>query len=229
MMPSILVVDDSPDIHALLEVRLRSEGAVLRHALTPEAGLESARTQPPDVILLDVEMPGRSGFDVCKELKADPLTASIPVIFLSGQLDQRAKVMGLDLGAVDYVTKPFDIAELRARVRVSLRLKSLQDQLVTLARIDQLTGLWNRAYFDGRLQQELAASDRSGRPLSLVMFDVDHFKRVNDGHGHPAGDAVLRTIAARVLGRCAPATSFAATAAKSLRSSCRAHRRAARR
>jgi diguanylate cyclase (GGDEF)-like protein len=196
---SILIVDDSADIHALLKVRLRDERAELHQTLDPAQALPLAREHAPDLILLDVDMPGRSGFDVCRELKTDPGTSAIPVIFLSGKLDQATKIAGLDLGAVDYVTKPFDPAELRARVRSALRIKTLQDQLIELARIDELTGLWNRAYLDTRLTQEVAQTRRTNRVLSLLMFDVDHFKRINDAHGHPGGDTVLRTIALRLL------------------------------
>ncbi|MEY4579381.1 MAG: Response regulator PleD [Pseudomonadota bacterium] len=199
MARTILIIDDSPDIHALLRVRLRDEGAELIPTADPLQALPLALAHQPDLVLLDVDMPGRSGFEVCKELKAHPETAPIPIIFLSGKLDQATKVAGLDLGAIDYVTKPFDPVELRARVRSGLRIKSLQDQLVALARVDALTGLWNRAYLDSRLAQEIAQARRSGRPLSLVMCDVDHFKRVNDTHGHTTGDAVLRSIGARLL------------------------------
>jgi PleD family two-component response regulator len=176
----ILVVDDSPDIQALLKVRLRGERAELVQTLESEKALDLALAHSPDLVLLDVDMPGVTGFEVCKQLKANPKTAMIPVIFLSGKLDQATKVEGLDLGAVDYVTKPFDPVELRARVRSALRIKHLQDQLIALARIDELTGLWNRAYLDSRLDQEIASSRRSGSPLSLIMLDADHFKRVND-------------------------------------------------
>jgi diguanylate cyclase (GGDEF)-like protein len=194
----ILVVDDSPDIQALLKVRLRGERADLVQTLESEKALDLALTHSPDLVLLDVDMPGVTGFEVCKRLKANPKTAMIPVIFLSGKLDQATKVEGLDLGAVDYVTKPFDPVELRARVRSALRIKHLQDQLIALARIDELTGLWNRAYLDSRLDQELASSRRSGLPLSLIMLDADHFKRINDNYGHAAGDTVLRAIGLRV-------------------------------
>lgn len=197
MKRSVLVIDDSPDIHALLDVRLAAEGVAVLHALTPDEGIALARARLPDLVLLDLEMPGRSGFEVCQELKASPVTEGIAVIFLTGRVDARTKVKGLDLGAVDYVTKPFDAAELRARVRSALRTKSLQDQLIALANIDALTRLWNRTYFDTRIADELRGLDGSG-VLSLAMVDVDHFKKVNDVHGHLAGDAVLRGLGTRV-------------------------------
>ncbi len=197
MTGSILVIDDSPDIHKLLDVRLAAEGVTVLHALTPDDGVMIARTELPDLVLLDLEMPGRSGFDVCRELKASPLTEGIAIIFLTGRVDPKTKVAGLDLGAVDYVTKPFDAAELRARVRSALRTKSLQDQLIALAHIDALTRLWNRTYFEARIADELRAVENGGT-LALAILDVDHFKRVNDVHGHLAGDAVLRGIGTRL-------------------------------
>ena len=191
--PSVLVVDDSPDIHMLVEVRLRPEGVVVHHAESGELGLKLARELKPDLILLDVDMPGLSGLDVCRELKRGPC-AGIPVIFLTGAADVQAKVEGFDAGAVDYVTKPFEPTELRARVRAALRTKRYLDLLEARAHIDGLTGLRNRAYLDLRIADELAAACRYGREVSLVMIDVDHFKGHNDHHGHPFGDQVLQTL-----------------------------------
>jgi diguanylate cyclase (GGDEF)-like protein len=115
-------------------------------------------------------------------------------MFLTGSDDVSEKVRGFDLGAMDYVTKPFEPAELRARVRSALRTKRYQDLLASRAQIDGLTGLWNRAHFDRRIEQEMAAARRYGRHVALLMVDVDHFKKINDGFGHPAGDAVLQRV-----------------------------------
>lgn len=202
MNPTILVIDDSPDIHALLRVRLRPEEVRLECALDARTGLRMARELQPDLILLDVDLGDASGFDVCRVLKFEDATSRLPVIFLTGAGDVQAKVQGFELGAVDYVTKPFEPAELRARVRAALRTKRYQDLLAERARVDGLTGLWNRAHFDLRLAEEMSHQPRSGRPVSLLLVDVDHFKRVNDTHGHPFGDTVLRTVAATLaLGR----------------------------
>lgn len=207
-MQTILVIDDSPEIHALLDVRLRPEGLRLEHASGALEGLSKATTLVPDLILLDVEMPGMSGMEVCSRLKADPLTSMIPVIFLTGAEAVEVKVRGFDLGAVDYVTKPFNPAELRARVRAALRIKRFHDMLAARAQIDGLTGLWNRGYFNQRMADEVLAARRYGRSLSLVLIDVDHFKRLNDEYGHPFGDLVLQRLG-ETLSACVRATDAA--------------------
>ena len=189
---SVLVIDDTEDIHHLLGVRLRSEGLELHHASSAAEGIACARTVVPDLILLDIDMPRMNGFEVCRALKADPTTSAIPVIFLSAASDVDDKVAGFDVGAVDFVTKPFNTAELRARVRAALRTKRYQDMLAQRAQIDALTGLWNRGYFDQRLDDEIAAARRYDRDVTLVLVDLDHFKKLNDAHGHPFGDRVLQ-------------------------------------
>jgi two-component system cell cycle response regulator len=193
MSQTLLAIDDSPDIHALLDVRLSQEGLSLHHALDAAEGLAKARELLPDLILLDVDLDGESGFDVCKKLKDQPATAEIPVIFLTVATDVATKVQGFDLGAVDYVLKPFDAAELRARVRATLRTKRFQDLLSARAHVDGLTGIWNRSYFDQRMGEAVASAQR-GRTFSLVMLDLDHFKSINDGFGHPFGDRVLQSV-----------------------------------
>lgn len=194
MAQSVLVIDDSHDVHRLLDARLRPEGLIVHHAFDAEDGLAKARHLQPDLILLDITMPDTTGFQVCQQLKADPGTADLPVIFLSAAEAAYAKVQGLDLGAVDFVTKPFEVAELKARVRAALRTKRCHDLLASRAQIDALTGLWNRAYFNQRLSDELAAARRYRRSVSLVMMDLDHFKQMNDLYGHPFGDRVLQSV-----------------------------------
>ena len=196
MSQSILAIDDSADIHQLLRVRLKNIGneVELKHALTGEDGFNMARDEQPDLILLDVVMPDATGFEVCSRLKSEPETRNIPVIFLTGSTEVDQKLQGFDLGAIDYIQKPFDPAELNARVRAALRTKRFQDMLAQRAMIDALTGLWNRAHFDQRLHEESAATSRYGRPLSVIMMDVDKFKNLNDTHGHPFGDEVLQAV-----------------------------------
>lgn len=194
MTQTVLAIDDSPEIHQLLKVRLKNLDVELAHADCGFDGFDQAMASNPDLILLDVMMPDASGFDICRKLKATTETRNIPVIFLTGASDVDQKVLGFDVGAVDYIQKPFDSAELNARVRAALRTKRFQDMLAQRAMIDGLTGLWNRAHFDQRMHEEVAAAARYDRPMSLIMMDVDKFKNLNDNHGHPFGDEVLQAV-----------------------------------
>ncbi len=193
-VPRLLAIDDSVLIHRLLKARLHHERIEIHNASSGEDGLAMARQLDPDVILLDVAMPGMDGFDVLSRLKSDPGLHDIPVIFLSGSADTADKVRALEMGAIDFITKPFEIIELKARVRSALRVSSLIKLLARRAQVDGLTGLWNRAYFDNRLSQEVAEAERHNRPLALFMLDIDHFKELNDTQGHPFGDFVLEQI-----------------------------------
>jgi diguanylate cyclase (GGDEF)-like protein len=194
MSQKVLAIDDSPAIHALLNARLKDEPIEIHSAQSGIEGLKIATALMPDLILLDVDMPDPNGFEVCRRIKLDANLLNTPVIFLTGAATTEEKIRGLELGAVDYITKPFDPAELRARVRAALRMKFLMDLLAQKAQIDALTGLWNRRYFDQRLEAEMSLARRSRRPLSVLMLDLDHFKAINDNYGHPMGDEVLRRI-----------------------------------
>jgi len=201
-MMKVLIIDDSPDALALAKARLGREGLELLCADCGRAGLETASRERPDLVLLDLDMPDMSGFDVCRAMKADIELCMIPIIFLSGSGGPEDKVEGLNLGAVDYVTKPFDAFELRARVNAALRTKHLQDLLIEHARIDPLTDLANRLGLMERLQQEWGRIQRHGGELSFIMGDVDDFKPINDTHGHPVGDKVLQAVAGAIAGQC---------------------------
>ena len=198
----ILIVDDSADALAVARTRLAHEGHEIICVAGGREGLEATERYNPDLILLDVDMPGMTGFEVCRRLKQDARTCSIPVIFLSGSGGTEDKVKGLDLGAIDFVTKPFDAFELRARVRAALRTKHLQDLLRDYALIDPLTELSNRRALDERLRQEWARLLRHGGSLAFIMADLDQFKRVNDQFGHPVGDKVLRHVAGLLAAGC---------------------------
>jgi two-component system, cell cycle response regulator len=191
---TILVIDDSQDIHDLIDVRLKAEPVQIHHALDAESGLRAAQALRPDVVLLDLDMPGKDGLSLCKDLKSDPELEPTIVIFLTGNLDVGMKVQAFDSGAADYVTKPFDAVELRARVRTALRTKRYFDLLATRAQIDGLTGLWNRRRFDEVLAEEFALWRREGRHWAIALLDIDHFKSLNDNYGHPFGDLVLRRV-----------------------------------
>ncbi len=200
--PIVLIVDDSVDVHRLLKARLRHEDLELRGATTGEEALKLVKSIKPTIILLDLDMPDTDGFQVLRTLKSDPATMEMPVIVLSALSSAQDKVTAFDLGAVDYITKPFNLTELRVRVRSALRLHRLVELLAERAQIDGLTGLWNRAYFDRRWTEEVGKAARHQRPLSLAMIDIDHFKSINDTYGHPAGDAVLQDAAKLIQREC---------------------------
>lgn len=198
----ILIIDDNPDALLVAKTRLAKECLDIVCADGGVAGLEAARREKPDLILLDLDMPDMCGFDVCRALKADGDLCMVPVLFLSGSTTAEDKVRGLDLGAVDYVAKPFDAFELCARVRAALRTKHLQDLLIKHASIDPLTGLPNRRALMERLQREWARIERYGGQLSFIMVDIDHFKEVNDSHGHHVGDKLLQEVARTIANQC---------------------------
>ncbi|MGE3109064.1 MAG: diguanylate cyclase [Phycisphaerales bacterium] len=197
--PAVLLVDDSVIVHRLLQARLKHEHIALSTCLSGKEALELAKANPPSVILLDLEMPEMDGFEVLRALKENTSTLHVPVIVLTGRDGSEDKVTAFDLGAVDYVTKPCDLAELRARLRAALRLDRLLKLLAERAEVDGLTGLANRAAFNKRWTEKVAEHVRYRTPLSIMMIDADHFKRINDTYGHPAGDEVLQRIAHTIL------------------------------
>jgi len=193
--PRVLAIDDSELIHRLLHARLKNERLVLHSAMNSRDGLRMAECLIPEMILLDIALDEMNGFEVLRRLKENVKTRDIAVIFISATSSSSDRVQGLDLGAVDFITKPFEINELIARVRNALRTQHLVKMLERHAQIDSLSGLWNRRHFDQRLQQEICLAQRFDRPLSLIMCDVDGFKRLNDQFGHPFGDLVIERIA----------------------------------
>jgi two-component system, cell cycle response regulator len=191
----LLIIDDDADAMKIAKARLAKEHLDIVCAEGGIRGLEAAHRENPDLILLDVEMPDMSGFDVCRALKADRELCMVPVLFLSGSGRAEDKIHGLDAGGVDYVTKPFDAFELRARVRAALRTKHLQDLLIEHAHIDPLTGLANRRALMEHLQAEWGRIERHNGQLAFIMADIDRFKEINDHYGHEAGDRLLQEIA----------------------------------
>ncbi len=182
-------------MHRMLDARLRALRVELAFESTGAQGLAAARQRPPDLILLDLGLPDMDGMEVLRLLKDEPATRDVPVVLLSDASTPRDKVRGFEAGAVDFVGKPFDPAELRARVRVALRTKALLDLLTSQAQIDGLTALHNRRYFDHRLREELLAAAREGTSVGLVLADIDRFKSINDEFGHPTGDSIIRRFA----------------------------------
>lgn len=195
--PRILLIDDDAVSLQVLR-RIFDAKTDLRFATNGADGLRIVREFLPDVILLDAEMPGTSGYEVCAQLKRDPLTADIPVIFVTSHTDAAHEVAALDLGAADFISKPVTETQVRARVKTQLRIKELTDRLRAAALVDGLTGVANRRYFDQRLEQEWRRLSRAGGAISLLYIDVDHFKLYNDSCGHLRGDEALKAVAGAV-------------------------------
>ena len=192
---TLLLVDDVPaNLDVLLE-HLQDKQVRLLAATSGKDALRLALENPPDLILLDVMMPGMNGYEVLRQLKNHAATREVPVIFVTAMSDSVDEAKGLAMGAVDYIAKPFVVPVLKARVKNHLELKRKSDLLAHLAQIDGLTGISNRRHLETRLHQEWDRCQRHGRPLSLVMIDVDHFKQFNDHYGHGRGDDCLRHVA----------------------------------
>ncbi len=195
---TILIVDDEPVNIKALELVLGEEHNLV-YATTGEMALDMARSEPqPDLILMDIIMPGLDGFEVCAELKKDEKTRNIPVVFLTAKWETSEEAKGLELGAVDYIRKPFSPPIIRARIRNHLELKRNRDLLENLSTLDGLTNIPNRRRFDEIYIQEWNRALRTKSPLSLLFIDIDHFKNYNDLYGHMAGDDCLKAVA-RVL------------------------------
>lgn len=191
----ILLVDDEPANLELLTETLEQQYQVLV-AINGERALRLSLLDPqPDLILLDVVMPGMDGYEVCRRLKADPKTAKIPVIFITSKHALNEEHKGLELGAMDYIAKPFNLSIVQARVRNNINLKKMTDLLEEQAMIDGLTCINNRRHFDEVLEQEWRLALRNKTPLSLIMTDIDFFKRYNDTYGHGQGDECLKKVA----------------------------------
>jgi len=195
--PRILIADDQPANILIVTHALKDQYDVSSASTGPEI-LERIAAGDIDLVLLDVEMPGIDGFEVCRRLKADARTADLPVIFLTARDGSTDEEHGFAVGAVDYITKPIRHPILRARVRTHLELKHVRDQLQQLASVDALTGIANRRRFDELYDTEWRRASRGGRWLSFAMADVDDFKAFNDAYGHLAGDQCLRAIASNL-------------------------------
>jgi diguanylate cyclase (GGDEF)-like protein len=192
---TILIVDDEPgNIWVLVE--LLKNSYLLRTATNGETALAIARSdEPPDLILLDVIMPGIDGFELCRRLKADRRTARIPVIFITGNTDEQDEIHGFQAGAVDYVTKPFRPIIVKARVQTHAELKRLRDILERQSYRDSLTGIANRRHYEEKLLMMWNFACRERTPMACIMIDIDNFKKYNDLYGHQAGDDCIKQVA----------------------------------
>lgn len=197
--PRILIVDDEPaNIRTL--GGLLGDDYTLHFATGGEEALDIAGREVPDLILLDIRMPGMDGYEVTRRLREEPQTSDIPVIFVTALDEEADEAKGLEMGGVDYITKPIRGPIVKARVANHIRLKQYRDQLEALSRRDGLTGVANRRQFDEALAREWGRAQRNRLPLSVILADVDHFKAYNDNYGHLAGDEVLRQVAGALEG-----------------------------
>lgn len=191
---TILCIDDDRDILNLLEKILAGAGYTVITAANGRQGISEALIRKPNLILLDIVMPGMDGYEVCKKIKDKEETKNIPVIFITAKKEDEDEAKGLKIGAVDYIRKPFYPPIVKSRVRTQLDLKLKTDMLEKLVSIDGLTNIYNRRKFDETLKLEWKRAMRNKLPLSLIMSDIDHFKGYNDHYGHTAGDDCLRRV-----------------------------------
>lgn len=202
--PAIMIVDDiSANIDILMELLGGYEVSV---AIDGTTAIELARTRPIDLILLDIVMPNLSGLEVCRTLKADPQTRSIPIIFITAKTDENSIEEAYDAGGDDYVSKPFKPREVLARVKILLERAQSLKKLEYLASHDPMTGIYNRRRFFELAEHCFTQT----QPMVMIaaILDIDHFKRVNDTFGHPGGDEVIRHIGATLSRLLPPSIVF---------------------
>lgn len=201
----ILIADDEKDIVDTIRFNLEFEGFECLSAYDGKEALLKAKTEKPDLIIMDVMMPEMEGYEVCQKLKSESETMDIPVIMVTAREEPADKIRGLELGAVDYIAKPFHAGELIARVATHIRIKELNEavqeknrQLQKLADKDVLTNLYTRRFFEEHVGKDLQRAQRYSESLSCMFIDIDHFKQFNDTYGHQAGDEILTTMGALI-------------------------------
>jgi len=199
---TILIIDDSKTNIGILSAVLESYGFQTITARNGKMGIQRVIFSKPDLILLDIMMPGLNGFETCLRLKSDDRTKNIPIIFMTALADIESKLQAFEAGGVDYITKPFEKAEVLARVKTHLTIRRLQQELearnrelAALVHIDGLTKIANRRHFDRYINQEWKIMRREKGCMSLIFIDIDNFKLYNDFYGHQAGDECLKQVA----------------------------------
>ena len=193
--PRVLIVDDVPSNVQVLHQILKEKYAV-SFATSGQKAIQLAGSLLPDIVLLDIKMPDLNGYEVCRRLKAEPLTKDIPIIFITALQETHDETAGFEAGGVDFITKPVSAPIVQARVATHVELKQQRDFLRSLSYRDGLTNIANRRHFDEQLRHNWSRAGRTQAPLSLLLFDVDFFKQYNDLYGHQAGDLCLQSIAA---------------------------------
>jgi two-component system, cell cycle response regulator len=204
MSARILVVDDNPLNLRMLADWLATEHHVVSTATDGFEALAKIAAERPDIVLLDVVMPELNGFEVCRQIKADPTMADIPVIMVTALSDVDDLVRGFDAGADDFVTKPFNFDALMARARSQLRRKRQYERIVEESLVDPLTCAFNRRYFDAHAPRVAARCRAARNPVAVLMIDVDNLKQINDARGHSVGDCVLKEIVDRFTSALRP-------------------------
>lgn len=196
--PCILIVDDMP-LNIKVLVQALRDSYVIKIANNGDKAETITKMLPqPDLILLDIEMPGMNGYELCTKLKANVLTEKIPIIFITGRTEVIDERIGFEMGAVDYIAKPFNASVVQARVKTHVELKRQTDLLAKMASQDSLTGIANRRYFDEYIEQEWLRARRSKTFLSIIFIDIDFFKHFNDFFGHSVGDQCLKIVATAI-------------------------------
>jgi diguanylate cyclase (GGDEF)-like protein len=191
---TVLVIEDHPDQRDLLAIVLQREGYKVVTAANGVEALEKLESENIQIALSDIMMPKMDGFELIKRIRSNPALKSIYLILITARIQEGDRVRGLDLGADDYITKPFSFSELLARVRVGSRVVQYQQHLEYQTQVDSLTGLYNRRAFEKKVHEEFERSKRYHNPLSLLILDIDNFKTINDTYGHHGGDAALVKI-----------------------------------
>lgn len=194
MNPEILLVDDDPAVIQFM-ARLLSGLGTQRFATDGESALRIARERTPDLVLLDAEMPGMSGFQVCQAMKEDAALRDVPVIFVTGHAEPEFEITGFGLGAADFISKPVQEPLLLARVRSQLSVKQQLDALRLQSTVDGLTALPNRRAFELALESEWRRAGRAAQPLAVLRVDIDYFPLFNERYGPTAGEQCLRLVA----------------------------------
>jgi len=205
----VLVVEDDREIRDMVTMMVKSMGYTVVTAVNGKDALARLHEQSADIVLLDLMMPEMDGFEFCQRVREDPTLRDLHIIITSARDALEDKVRGLELGAADYLTKPFSLTELQARIKVGERivryqkaLQAQQTQLEQLAREDVLTGLANRRRFEERAREELLRAGRYQHALSVLLTDLDHFKAINDTYGHSYGDTVLKEVGQALSSHC---------------------------
>lgn len=198
---TLLIVDDEAINLQLLCTQFQGIYRVLV-AKSGQQALQRLGEEDVDLILLDICMKDMDGYEVLRCIKNTPKIQGIPVIFITAKTQSCEEMMGLQLGAVDYIGKPLQLPIVEARVRTHMELKRKSELLEKLVSIDSLTEIYNRRYFDNRLEEELRRSQRAHQSLSLLMIDIDYFKLFNDSAGHSAGDYCLQQVALHLRNVC---------------------------